>query len=151
MKLSARSACLLPSGPQGLPTHFRAHSPRTTVRNWKPTSARGRRPGTGALQPSEGFVWIEKRKTEKRNCSRAECSEGEKVKRKGKSSEVRESCEWHLGNKAPPWCPLLPLHQSLLGLVRSPLLPAPSTRRASLPIGTQDRKCTARNLPIPSL
>ena len=55
---------------------------------------------------------IKKRKIEKGNRNWAGGSEGEKDKRKGKDSEVRESCEWHLGNKAPSAVPLLPLHQS---------------------------------------
>lgn len=139
-----------PPGPPRPPTHSRAHDPRTAVQELE-TNLRKRQEAWGPLQPSEGFVWIEKRKTEKGNCSRAERSEGEKDKRKGKSPEVRESCEWHLGNKAPPLYPLFLLHQSSLGLVRSALPPAPRAGRAPLPTEAQHRRSAARNSPVRSL
>lgn len=106
----------------------RADGPRTTVQELE-TNLNKMQEAPGPPQPSEGFVWSEKRKTEKRNRSRAKCTEGEKDKRKGKSPEVRESCEWHFGNKAPPLCPLFPLINHPLGLVRSALPPVPRARR----------------------
>ena len=45
-----------------------------------------------------------------------------KDKRKGKDSEVRESCEWHLGNKAPTAVPPAP---------PSPIIPGPGKKHAS--------------------
>lgn len=136
--------------PEASPGPSRADGPRTAVQELE-TNLSKRQEAWGSPQPPEGFVCIEKRKTEKENHSRAKCSEGEKDKRKGKSPEVRESCEWHLGNKAPPLCPLFPLIHHPQGLVRSTLPPAPRAQRASLPIEAWDRKPTSRNSPILSL
>lgn len=99
-------ACSLP-GPQGLPVPLQGRWPQDCGPG-PGNQPHKRQEAPGQLEPSEGFVWIEKRKIEKGNRSRAEGSEGEKDKRKGKDSEVRESCEWHLGNKAPTALPPAP-------------------------------------------
>lgn len=91
----------------------KADSPRAIVQELE-TNLSQSQEAPGQPQPSKGFVQIEKRKIEKGNQSRAECSEGEKDKRKGKDPEVSKSCECHLGNKT--W---LPTNHHPLGLERS--------------------------------
>lgn len=84
----------------------KADGPRTVVRALETNLTRGRRP-QGSSSPLRALCGLRKG-IEKGNRSRAEGSEGEKDKRKGKDSEVRESCEWHLGNKAPTALPPAP-------------------------------------------
>jgi hypothetical protein len=109
-------------------------------------------PKTGGPQSAlavEAFVQSEKMRIEKGNQSWAECSEGEKDKRKGKSLRSESHVNSIRQQSPSTLLPPSPSISRTLGLERT-LLPGPSREDVAAHRG-QNRKSKCRNLPPLSL